>query len=111
MVVALHHLQLLLNRLELIISIHRLHSMRKSKRLSALKISKPVPRRRLRLSNLHVNHGLLHSLKHLCLHSQHLLKSRQRGWWQIDILVVLPIVVLVVIVVVVPCVSHLKYKH
>jgi hypothetical protein len=29
MIVALHHLQLLLNRLEPIISIHRLHIMRK----------------------------------------------------------------------------------
>jgi hypothetical protein len=39
MVVALHHLQLLLNRLEPITSIHRLHSIRKDWRLSALKIS------------------------------------------------------------------------
>jgi ABC-type sugar transport system permease subunit len=38
-----------------------------------------------------------------------LLKSRWRGWWRVDILVVLPIVVLVVVVVVVPCVGHLKY--
>jgi hypothetical protein len=47
------------------------------------------------------------------LHSQHLLKSRRRGWWRIDILVVLSIVVpvVVVIVVAVPCVGHLKYKH
>jgi hypothetical protein len=59
---------------------------------------------------LHVDHGLLHSLKHLCLHSQHLLKSRWRGWRQIDILVVLSIVVSIVVVVV-PCVGHLKYKH
>jgi hypothetical protein len=28
---------------------------------------------------MQVNHGLLHGLKHLCLHSQHLLKSKQRG--------------------------------
>jgi uncharacterized membrane protein HdeD (DUF308 family) len=64
------------------------------------------------LSSLHVDHGLLHNVKHLCLHTQHLLKSRQRGWWWVDILVVLSIVVTVVVVVVtVPCVGHLKCKH
>jgi hypothetical protein len=57
----------------------------------------------LRLSSLLVDQGLLHGLKHLCLHNQHLLKSRQRGWWQVDILVVLPVVVVAV-----PCVGHLK---
>jgi hypothetical protein len=46
MVVALHHLQLLLNGLEPIISIHRFHGLRKGRWLSALKISKPIPRRR-----------------------------------------------------------------
>jgi hypothetical protein len=110
MIVALHHLQLLLNRLEPIIGIHRLHSLRKGRWLSALKISKPIPQRRwrrLRLSNLHIDHGLLHSLKHLYLHNQHLLKSRRRGWWWVDILVVLSVVV----VVAVPCVGHLKYKR
>jgi hypothetical protein len=114
MVVALHHLQLLLNGLETIIGIYWLHSMRKGRRLSVLKISKPIPQRwwrRLRLSSLHVGHGLLHSQKHLCLHSLHLLKSRQRGWWWVDILVVLFVVVPVVVVVAVPCVGHLKYKH
>jgi hypothetical protein len=60
---------------------------------------------------LHVDHGLLHSLKHLCLHSQHFLKSRRRGWPWVDILVVLPIVVLSVIVVAVQCVGHLKCKR
>jgi hypothetical protein len=84
--------------------------------LSVLKISKSIPRqRRLWLSSLHVDHSLLHSLKHLCLHSQHLLKSRQRGWRWMDILVVLlivvPVVVVVIIVVVVPCIGYLKYKH
>jgi hypothetical protein len=62
------------------------------------------------MSSLHVDHGLLHSLKHLCLHSQHLLKSRQRGWWRIDILVVLSVIVPVVVVAV-PYVGHMKYKH
>jgi hypothetical protein len=112
-VVALHHLQLLLNGHELIISIHRLHSMRKGRWLSALKISKPIPQWRwrcLRLSNLDVGHDLLHSLKHLCLHSQHMLKSRRRGWWRIDILVVLSVVVPVVVAAV-PYVGHLKYKR
>jgi hypothetical protein len=88
--------------------------MRKGWRLSAPKIFQPIPRRqwrRLRLSNLHVDHGLLHGLKHLCLHSKHLLKSRQRegGEQSVDILVVLPSVVLNVFVVVVPF-GHLKYK-
>jgi competence protein ComGC len=62
------------------------------------------------MSSLHVDHGLLYSLKHLCLHSQHLLKSRRRGWWWINILLVLSVVVVVVIIAV-PCVGHLKYKH
>jgi hypothetical protein len=38
-----------------------------------------------------------------------LVKSRRRGWWRVDILVVLPIVVPVVVVVAVPYVGHLKY--
>jgi hypothetical protein len=70
-IVALHHLHLLLNGLESTINIHQLHNMRKGRRLSAVKISKPIPRRRwrrLRLNSLHVDHGLLHSLKYLCLH-------------------------------------------
>jgi hypothetical protein len=91
--------------------------LRKGRRLSALKLSKPIPQRwgrRLRLSSLHVDQGQLHGLKHLGLHNQHFLKSRRRGWWRVDILVVLPVVVPVVIVVVVvavPCVGHLKYKY
>jgi hypothetical protein len=112
-VVALHHLQLLLNGLEPIISIHRLHGLRKGRCLSALKISKPIPQRwwwHMRLSSLHVDHGLLHSQKHFCLNNQHLLKSRRRGWRRVDILVVLPIVVPVVVVIV-PFVGHLKSKH
>jgi uncharacterized membrane protein (DUF4010 family) len=40
-----------------------------------------------------------------------LLKSRWRGWRQIDILVVLSIVVSVAAFVAVPCVGHLKYKR
>jgi hypothetical protein len=59
---------------------------------------------------MHVDHGLLHGLKHLCLQSQHLLKSRRRGWrWVGSVLVVLPIVILDVVVAV-PCVGHLKYE-
>jgi hypothetical protein len=60
---------------------------------------------------LHVDHGLLHSLKHLCLHNHHLLNSRRRGWQWVDILVVLSVVVLVVVTVAVPYVVHLTYKH
>jgi hypothetical protein len=77
-----------------------------------MKISKPIPWRwwrRLRLSSLRVDHDLLYSLKHLCLHHQHLLKCRRRGWRRVDILVVLSVVVLVVVVAV-PCVGHLKHK-
>jgi hypothetical protein len=59
---------------------------------------------------MHVGHGLLHGLKHLCLDSQHMLKSRKRGWRRVDIVFVLPIVVLS-IVVAVPCVVHLKYER
>jgi hypothetical protein len=107
MIVAFHHLQVLPNRLESIISIHWLHRMRKVRRLSALKIFKPIAQRwwrHLRLSSLHV-------LKHLSMLSQHLLKTRRRGWHWVDILVVLPIIVLSVFVVAVPCVGHLKYKR
>jgi hypothetical protein len=42
---------------------------------------------------MQVDHDLLHGLKYLCLHGQHLLKSKQRGWRWIGVLViVLPIV-------------------
>jgi hypothetical protein len=71
-VVALNHLQLLLHLLEPIVSIHWLHGLRKGRRLSALKLSKPIPRWReqhLRWISLHVDQGLLHGLKHLCLHN------------------------------------------
>jgi hypothetical protein len=37
---------------------------------------------------MQVDQGLLHGLKHLCLHSQHLLKSKRRGWRQVAFLVV-----------------------
>jgi hypothetical protein len=43
------------------------------------------------LSILHVDHGLLHSLKHLSLHHQNLLQ----GWWWVDSIVVLSIGVVV----------------
>jgi hypothetical protein len=61
---------------------------------------------------MQVHHGLLHGLKHLCLHSQHLLKSMQRGWWWVGVLVVvLPIVFSVGANDTVPRVGHLKYKY
>jgi hypothetical protein len=81
MIVALHQLQFHFYRLEPIISIHQLHNMREGQWLSALKISKLIPRRWwwcLRLS-MNIDHGLLHGLEHLGLHSQHLLRSWRRG--------------------------------
>jgi hypothetical protein len=113
MVVALHYLQFLLNRLESIINIHQLHNMRKGWRLSALKISQPIPQRRWRLGlRMQVYHGLLHGLKHLCLHSQHLLKSQRRGWQRVGALVVvLPIVFRIFGGDTVPCVGHLNYEY
>jgi hypothetical protein len=114
MVIALRHLQLLLSRLEPIIIIHLLHSMRKGWWLSALQISKPIPRRwwwRLRLCSFHVDHGLLQGLNHLCLYSQHLLTCRWMGRQWVDILVVLPIVILGIVVVAIPGMGHLKYKR
>jgi hypothetical protein len=62
---------------------------------------------------LHVDHGLLHGLKYLCLHSQHLLKSRRRGWWRVGLIVVVVVLPIVLSVVgnTVPCVGDLKHKH
>jgi hypothetical protein len=107
-----YHLQLLLNKLEPIISIHRLHSIRKGWRLSALKISQPIPRRRWRLGLcMQVDQSLLHGLKHLCLHSQHLLKSKRKGWRWVGFLVVaLPIVFSIVGDDTVPYIDHLRYE-
>jgi hypothetical protein len=57
-----------------------------------------------------VDHGLLHGLKHMCLHN--LLKSKQRGRRWVGILVVvLPIVFSIVGGDTVPCVGHLKYEY
>jgi hypothetical protein len=85
--------------------------MRESMRLGALKVSKSISWRWwwcLGLSILHVDHSLLHSLKHLSLHHQNLLY----GQWQVGSVVVLSIVVLGIVVistdVAVPCVDHLK---
>jgi hypothetical protein len=79
-VVALHYLQHLLNRLEPIISIHWLHNIRKDWQLSALKISQSISRWRWCLGLcMQVDHGLLHGLKHMCLYSQLLLKNKRRG--------------------------------
>jgi hypothetical protein len=105
-------LQLLLNRLEPIISIHWLHGIRKGWRLSALKIYQPIPWRRWRLGLcMLVDQGLLHGLKYLCLHSQYLLKSKRRGWRRVSFLVVaLPIAFSIVGGDMVPYVDHLKYE-
>jgi hypothetical protein len=112
MIVALYHLQLLLNRLEPIIGIHRLHNIRKGWWLSVLKISQSIPQRWWHLGLcMQVDQGLLYGLKHMCLHSQHLLKSKQRGWRQVGFLVVaLPVVFSIVGGDTVPCVGHLKFE-
>jgi hypothetical protein len=61
---------------------------------------------------MQVDHGLLHDLKHLYFHSQHFLKSRQRGWRQVSVLVVvLPIVLSIVGGYMVPYVDHLKCER
>jgi hypothetical protein len=61
---------------------------------------------------MQIDHGLLHGLDHLSLHTQHLLKSRRRGWRRVGvIIVVLPIVLSVVVGDTVPCVGPLKYEH
>jgi hypothetical protein len=91
-IVALDHLKLLLYSLEVVISIHRLDRVRESRQLGVLQVSKSIPRRRwwrMVLSILHVDHGLLHGLKHLSLHHQNLLQ----GQWWISSIVVLSIVV------------------
>jgi hypothetical protein len=54
---------------------------------------------------MHVDHGLLHGLEHLSLHSQHLLKSRR---WVGIIVIVLSIVLNVVVGGTVPCVNYLE---
>jgi hypothetical protein len=60
---------------------------------------------------MQVDQGLLHGLKHLCLHSQHLLKSKRSGWRRVGFLVVaFPIVLNTVDGDTVPCVEHLKYE-
>jgi hypothetical protein len=59
---------------------------------------------------MQVDQALLHGLKHLSLRSQHLLKSKRRGSWQVGFLVVaLPVVFSIVGSDTVPCVNHLKY--
>jgi hypothetical protein len=65
----------------------------------------------LEVEQLAHGHGLLHGLKHLSLHNQHLLKRRWRGRRWVDIMPVLPIVVLSVVVATVPYVGHLKHKR
>jgi hypothetical protein len=57
---------------------------------------------------MQVDHGLLHGLRHLRLHSQHLLKSRR---WVGVLVVVLSIVFSVVGGDTVPYIGHLKYEH
>jgi hypothetical protein len=56
------------------------------------------------LSLLHVDHGLLHNLKHLSLHHQNLLQGRG----QVGSVVVCSTILGVAIAV--PCVGHLKNR-
>jgi hypothetical protein len=61
---------------------------------------------------MQVDHGLLHGLKHLRLHSQHLPKSKWRGWQRVGVLVVLHRIVFNIVGSdTVPCVGHLKYEY
>jgi hypothetical protein len=83
-VVALDHLHLLLNGLQLIVGIHWLNRVRECRRFGLLKLSKFVTgpglwRWMMPLSLLHVGHSLLHGLQHLSLHYQNLLKC---WWWR-----------------------------
>jgi hypothetical protein len=78
-VIALNHLQLLLNCLQPVISIYWFDGVRECWGLGHLKLSKLVSRLGLwrwlmSLSLLHVGHSLLHGLHHLSLHYQNLLK-------------------------------------
>jgi hypothetical protein len=103
--------KLLLYSLEPVVGIRGFHGVRESRQLSVLKVSKSISSRWwrcLRLSILHVDHGLLHGLKHLSLHHQNLLQ----GQWWVGSVVVLNIVVrsivVLSVVVALPCVDHLK---
>jgi hypothetical protein len=61
---------------------------------------------------MQVDHGLLHGLKHLRLHSQHLLKSKRRGWRWVGVLIVIPSIVFSIVGSdTVPCVGHMKYEY
>jgi hypothetical protein len=96
MVVALDHMQFLLNGLQPIICIHWFDGVRECWRLCPLKFSKLVTRLGLwhwlmPLSLLHVGHSLLHGLQHLSLHYQKLLKC----WWWRQVGIVVVVVVLI----------------
>jgi hypothetical protein len=83
-VVTLNHMQVLLNCLQPVISIHWFDRVRECWRLGPLEFSKFVTLLRLwywlvSLSLLRVGHSLLHGLQHLSLHYQNLLKC---WWWR-----------------------------
>jgi uncharacterized membrane protein len=94
-VIALNHLQLHLNCLQPVISIHWFNRVRECWGLSPLEFPKFVTLLRLwcwlvSLSLLHVGHSLLHGLQHLSLHYQNLLKC---WWWRrVGIVVVVVLV-------------------
>jgi hypothetical protein len=97
-VVALDHLQLLLNGLQPIIDIHWLDRVRECRRFGPLKLSKFVTglglwRWLMPLSLLYVGHCLLHGLQYLSLHYQNLLKCWR--WRQVCIIIVVVVVVLI----------------
>jgi hypothetical protein len=110
MVVALDHLQLLLNGLQPIIGIHWLNGVRECRRFGPLKLSKFVTglglwRWLMPLSLLHVGHSLMHGLQHLSLHYQNLLKC---WWWRrVGVVVVVVVVVVVLVGTTVASVGHL----
>jgi hypothetical protein len=84
-VIALDHLQLLLNGLQPIIDIHWLNGVRECRRVGPLKLSKFVMglglwRWLMPMSLLQVGHSLLHGPQHLSLHYQILLKCWWRRW-------------------------------
>jgi hypothetical protein len=108
LVIALNHLQLLLNFLQPVISIHWFDRVRECWRLGPLKLSKLVVLLRLwcwlvSLGLLHVNHSLFHGLQHLSLHYQYLLKC----WWWRWVVGVVVVVVLIAIGTMVASVGHL----
>jgi hypothetical protein len=112
MVVSLHHLQLLLNRLDPIISIDRLHGIRKDWRLSALKISQPISQRRWHLGCACRLTMVCCMVQIICACIASTCSRVIEGGWRVGILVVvLPIVFSIVGGDMVLCVGHMKHEY